>query len=414
MGSRVTYPQNQPSPEVSAFFPESTKHHGLTHYRKRAKTEDEKEQRRIERVLRNRQAAQSSRERKRQEVEKLEGEKHSIEEQNDMLRQRLLAAEHEKFKLQQQNNRLVAELSALRRGSTSTQASMAPSPNFAMDHFTHPPAIKKELDDSFYLRTPISLPSDSFSPSPSASIESRSPSPSSPDLGFHLLTASPDMTQHPAAMLCDLQCQSGRVSSASTIRPTARDGTLHHTSSLPNHNTPLTNPSFFPILISTVYSQLLFPLLQICLSLKTGSPLPIHVTIHPATLRLIRWLILTPADLANPFSIPKSTTTASSTVTRIYSRTTTPSKPIFRTRLLRRLLLCSPALARPLLGATVRAMRAERGVALAERKARGRGAELEKSWSRLMVLALAVECITKDMERSCISRSKDRDLGRGR
>ncbi|KAL9629372.1 MAG: hypothetical protein Q9204_005310 [Flavoplaca sp. TL-2023a] len=173
--------------------------------RKRAKTEDEKEQRRIERVLRNRQAAQSSRERKRQEVEKLEGEKHSIEEQNDMLRQRLLAAEHEKFKLQQQNNRLVAELSVLRRGSTSTQASMAPSPDFAMDHFTHPPAIKKELDDSFYLRTPISLPSDSFSPSPSASIESRSPSPSSPDLGFHLLTASPDMTQHPAAMLCDLQ-----------------------------------------------------------------------------------------------------------------------------------------------------------------------------------------------------------------
>ncbi|KAL8834593.1 MAG: hypothetical protein Q9176_007412 [Flavoplaca citrina] len=139
--------------------------------RKRAKTEDEKEQRRIERVLRNRQAAQSSRERKRQEVEKLEGEKHSIEEQNDMLRQRLLAAEHEKFKLQQQNNRLVAELSALRRGSTSTQASMAPSPDFAMDHFTHPPAIKKELDDSFYLRTPISLPSDSFSPSPSASID---------------------------------------------------------------------------------------------------------------------------------------------------------------------------------------------------------------------------------------------------
>lgn len=40
--------------------------------RKRAKTEDEKEQRRVERVLRNRRAAQSSRERKRQEVEALE------------------------------------------------------------------------------------------------------------------------------------------------------------------------------------------------------------------------------------------------------------------------------------------------------------------------------------------------------
>src|SRR6195952_1956061 len=47
--------------------------------RKRAKTEDEKEQRRVERVLRNRRAAQSSRERKRQEVEALELEKSQIE-----------------------------------------------------------------------------------------------------------------------------------------------------------------------------------------------------------------------------------------------------------------------------------------------------------------------------------------------
>ncbi|KAI4238205.1 MAG: hypothetical protein LQ349_001234 [Xanthoria aureola] len=174
--------------------------------RKRAKTEDEKEQRRIERVLRNRQAAQSSRERKRQEVEKLEGEKHSIEEQNDMLKQRVLAAEHEKFQLQQQNTILKAELAALRSGSTSTRPLLAPSPDSAMELFNNQQAIKKELDDSLTaLRTPISLPSDTFSPSPSSSIESRSPSPASPDLGFHVLSASPDMTQHPAAMLCDLQ-----------------------------------------------------------------------------------------------------------------------------------------------------------------------------------------------------------------
>ncbi|KAL8658354.1 MAG: hypothetical protein Q9226_001064 [Calogaya cf. arnoldii] len=175
--------------------------------RKRAKTEDEKEQRRIERVLRNRQAAQSSRERKRQEVEKLEGEKHSIEYQNEMLRQRLLDAEHEKFKLQQKNTILTAELAALRSGSTSSRSSLDPPPDFAMDLFNNQQAIKTELEsDSFcHLRTPISLPSDSFSPSPPASIESRSPSPTSPDLGFQNLPASPDMTQHPAAMLCDLQ-----------------------------------------------------------------------------------------------------------------------------------------------------------------------------------------------------------------
>ncbi|KAM5347176.1 hypothetical protein ACJ41O_010181 [Fusarium nematophilum] len=47
--------------------------------RKRAKTEDEKEQRRVERVLRNRRAAQSSRERKRLEVEALETRNKELE-----------------------------------------------------------------------------------------------------------------------------------------------------------------------------------------------------------------------------------------------------------------------------------------------------------------------------------------------
>ncbi|KAL9011153.1 MAG: hypothetical protein Q9173_003979 [Seirophora scorigena] len=169
--------------------------------RKRAKTEDEKEQRRIERVLRNRQAAQSSRERKRQEVEKLEGEKSAIETQNDMLKERLMAVEHEKFKLEQQLSQLAAENAALRSGSSPTPASLAPPPDFAADLLKNQKAIKQEIEDSlFALRTPISLPSDSFSPSPSASANSRSPSPTSLDLGFHALTTSPDMTQHPAAM----------------------------------------------------------------------------------------------------------------------------------------------------------------------------------------------------------------------
>ncbi|KAF2115871.1 hypothetical protein BDV96DRAFT_646048 [Lophiotrema nucula] len=47
--------------------------------RKRAKTEDEKEQRRIERVKRNRLAAHNSRERKRQEYEILQNEKDQLE-----------------------------------------------------------------------------------------------------------------------------------------------------------------------------------------------------------------------------------------------------------------------------------------------------------------------------------------------
>ncbi|KAF5877134.1 putative transcriptional activator hac1 protein [Botrytis fragariae] len=57
--------------------------------RKRAKTEDEKEQRRVERVLRNRRAAQTSRERKRQEVDNLQAEKDQIERRNTDLQLQL-------------------------------------------------------------------------------------------------------------------------------------------------------------------------------------------------------------------------------------------------------------------------------------------------------------------------------------
>jgi transcriptional activator HAC1 len=53
--------------------------------RKRAKTADEKEQRRIERIKRNRAAAHNSRERKRQEAERLEVENHALKMQLNAL-----------------------------------------------------------------------------------------------------------------------------------------------------------------------------------------------------------------------------------------------------------------------------------------------------------------------------------------
>ncbi|KDN66828.1 putative basic region leucine zipper [Colletotrichum sublineola] len=68
--------------------------------RKRAKTEDEKEQRRVERVLRNRRAAQSSRERKRLEVEALERRNKELESalQNVTKANQLLVEELNKFR----------------------------------------------------------------------------------------------------------------------------------------------------------------------------------------------------------------------------------------------------------------------------------------------------------------------------
>ncbi|PKK50512.1 hypothetical protein CI102_4895 [Trichoderma harzianum] len=80
--------------------------------RKRAKTEDEKEQRRVERVLRNRRAAQSSRERKRLEVE-------ALEKRNKELETLLHSA-------QKTNLILVEELNRFRRSSGVVTRSSSP------------------------------------------------------------------------------------------------------------------------------------------------------------------------------------------------------------------------------------------------------------------------------------------------
>ncbi|KAG8530096.1 uncharacterized protein KY384_005578 [Bacidia gigantensis] len=163
--------------------------------RKRAKTEDEKEQRRIERVLRNRAAAQSSRERKRQEVEKLEGEKSTIEEQNQNLKDRLMAVEHEKFLLSQKLAKMAAQIKSLKDGTTPPPSEPAsPAPEIqSFDQMK----IKKEIDDYQY----SALTPQTFS-SPASMTYSPSESPSQSSLSFddESLATSPDMTQHPAAM----------------------------------------------------------------------------------------------------------------------------------------------------------------------------------------------------------------------
>ncbi|EGX48711.1 hypothetical protein AOL_s00079g350 [Orbilia oligospora ATCC 24927] len=74
--------------------------------RKRAKTDAEKEQRRIERVLRNRAAAHSSRERKRAEQEALEKRKKEIEAENENMKNRLSQFEQEFADLQKKYRQL--------------------------------------------------------------------------------------------------------------------------------------------------------------------------------------------------------------------------------------------------------------------------------------------------------------------
>ena len=330
--------------------------------RKRAKTEDEKEQRRIERVLRNRQAAQSSRERKRQEVEKLEGAKSFIEQQNESLKERLMTVEHEKFILAQQVAKMAAQIEVLRKGSSSTPE--IHSPPLEPDILTHEQLIKQELDDYPYtLPTPRishAAPSTSLS-SPSTATYSELSSPATISLGLDGLTTSVDMTQHPAAMLCDLQCQSAEARQATTQL------TTRHAAATQLYTANL----LCLTLISAVYSQLMRPLRTIFTSLRTGSPLPPSMTKTPMALPLIRWLISTPANLlptrptTTKMTTPKPiiiTPTKVSPARAMFTPETIRSRaPILRLRLLRRLLLSSPSLARPLRAATGRALRLKAG-----------------------------------------------------
>lgn len=385
-----------------------------SHSSKRAKTEDEKEQRRIERVLRNRQAAQSSRERKRQEVEKLEGEKMTIEHENQFLKDRLRAAEHEKLKLTQKLAKMAAEMSVFKSKTTSAAVSIVStpesSPTLTAD-LLHRQAIKQELDDY-----PFALPSPQntldprhssiSSASPSSRSSSRSMSPSRVTLES---TPVPDMTQHPAAMLCGLQCQSGAAwRQSSPLMPSEdpqRQSQIHLA-------IITTVQLLYLTMFSAAYSTILAPLSQIFISLKTGSPLTLNQTCwanpvdqETSLFHLIQWLISTPVNPVTHSSHSTTHSTAASTATT----NTMSSRPTFRISLLRRLLACSPALARPLKGATARALQMKASGALS-----GKGSpenvldscawgpslvmdvRIDNGWSTSMTMAAAIELMEKE------------------
>ena len=348
-------------------------------YSKRAKTEDEKEQRRIERVLRNRQAAQSSRERKRQEVEKLEGEKSFIEQQNESLKKQLMIYEHENFLLGQKLAKMTARMEAIDQGSSGTTRPSSPrlgglpdSPPLGPDLLPREQFIKQELSDEYPYNLPTpqhshGAPSSSCA-SPSTATYSESSTPAIMNLDLYALHAPSDMTQHPAAMLCDLQCQSAEACQTA-IQPTTR-----RAASIQSYTT---NPLYL-ILSSAVYSQLMHPLRMIFISLRTGLPLPASMMKTPMALPLIRWLISTPANLLPPSPTEATTPNPTRTTTSPAKATSTPEAthsrvPILRLRLLRRLLLSSPSLARPLRAATGRALRAKTGSMTGESGARGLG-----------------------------------------
>ncbi|KAK0612588.1 hypothetical protein B0T17DRAFT_593493 [Bombardia bombarda] len=342
--------------------------------RKRAKTEDEKEQRRVERVLRNRRAAQSSRERKRQEVEGLEKRNKLLEEELERVRQ--------------QNDALLNELRRV-QGNPSAVASssfdgLRPSPvTFSQELFSSQDGHKSPVH-SQYLQRLFTPSNDTVNPaslSPSLSPvageddydseddeHDESAAPATPRADMPTTTtvkASPDATQHSAVMLCeDLQCRSAEAPPSAWLATS--QNRLHPALSL-------LFPLQFLLAMSTsmVLSISQRPLMQTAMSLKANFSLPPT----PAILNSILFLVTTPHSSASrrkttalTTSTSKTSSQAISTPSRPAMSSTRSSKPTaaqsqtrpsltLRLKSLRKILTCSPILARPLMDATMEALR---------------------------------------------------------
>ncbi|KAH9840366.1 basic region leucin zipper [Teratosphaeria destructans] len=183
--------------------------------RKRAKTEDEKEQRRIERIKRNRAAAHNSRERKRQETEryavalaKAEAELAAYRSLHGPLPANIVLPEvtlcTDEFDDDGSDPRL-----QIKRKTSSTP--MPPPLSLVRSHGTpevvsSPASTADTTNLNSIKQEPIetSFPSTLPPALPTADVKAQNPL---------------DLTQHSAAMLCDLQCQSSGASTTSTSAP---------------------------------------------------------------------------------------------------------------------------------------------------------------------------------------------------
>ncbi len=326
--------------------------------RKRAKTDDEKEQRRVERVLRNRRAAQSSRERKRLEVEALEKRNQELETMlhNAQKTNILLAEELDRFR---RDSGVVTRTSSPLDSLRDNQISLSPELFSSHDGHTADAESSQKLVEELLMTAnptvnPVAL-SPELGPKKEPVVKSETMEQTE--------TTSPVLTQHPAEMLSDLQCHT----SAEVPK------------SFQNSQTPMS-----PLLAWTLQLRMLLhsasamisacqrPLTQIAMSSKAGfSLLP-----TPQLLTTIIWLVtVPPASRINPSSTSTSTTLsatkqATSPLT-LWQRATMPLRTTvstsrsttLRLKSLRKILSSSPSLARPLMDATMVALRlvSERG-----------------------------------------------------
>lgn len=220
--------------------------------RKRAKTEDEKEQRRIERVKRNRLAAHNSRERKRQEYELLQAEKDQTE------------AKLKSYK--DQMEKMAAELKFYR---TKYPGEAPETFDLSATDFT---------DTICPAQTSTSIPTPSSMDSMDSPRDS-SCQPETPASFEHVASPECDLTQYPAAILCDLQCQSPSVPTLASSQwapiwayLALFNITLHSTRSLLSSTTSSTSTSSLKALQPQRWNPLLTWLTLVSISLARPTP----------------------------------------------------------------------------------------------------------------------------------------------
>lgn len=273
-------------------------------------------------------------------------------------------------------NRQVAQLSAEIRGSRSNSpksvSSTTASPTLT------PTLFKQERDEVSLDRIPF--------PTPSMTAYSPSMKPSD-------LAESSDMAQHPAAMLCDLQCQS-KASTGPLSFLGSTTSNLNWSLTLQMVHMQL----LFLTMSSAAYSGLILPLLRILTSLKVGSPLTFSAEEIYQHLPLIHWLISTPNLSAH------------------WMPSSNRRRSVFRMRLLTRLLECSPALARPLRDATGKALQLAVREGLSrhrnDRRAVGDGGHVGPRWESLLTMAWAIDSVRRQPVARRMRKQRYRSLER--
>lgn len=327
--------------------------------RKRAKTEDEKEQRRVERVLRNRRAAQSSRERKRLEVEALEKENQDLKAKVAMLENNQRALTEELTRLRKEFGVVTPSTSPLRMipvtlsqelfSSQDAQASVTsntlPEPTLSTSKTINPASLSPEL-------RPV--------PDFTAQKQAKQPKqPKTTEPSESTLVPSPDVTQRPAVMLCDLPCHiSAEMRQSFLASPTLTQPVLDLLPQLPKMLlSALETPS--PWTSRTVNLE------TVDLKLNSGSsPLPPPPSMMNSWLATLRLTSATLPTLTSSTStpstfqalLPQSTCQRATTPLRTTAASTAKSSTL-RIKFPQIILSSSPSLARPFVDATMAALR---------------------------------------------------------